>query len=128
MLFPVIHVDFCDTSNQELQFSLIKYIDEVLGYKLIESFFEGLELLLHALVDAPFCNKAFGTSLVWISQPIVDICYILYVFFLVFFCHFNVATSRLEIDSDDLTESIIVSRERKFKDICYIVVSATLYE
>lgn len=66
MLFPVIHVDFCDTSNQELQFSLIKYIDEVLGYKLIESFFEGLELLLHALVDAPFCNKAFGTSLVWI--------------------------------------------------------------
>jgi hypothetical protein len=58
VFFPVLHIDIRDTTNQKLQFTLIKDIDQLRGDKLVEPCNEGIELLLHALLNLPFRDQS----------------------------------------------------------------------
>lgn len=57
VFLPVINVDVCYASDEQLQFALIEDIDEIRRYKLVEASNEGVKLLIHTLLDAPFCDK-----------------------------------------------------------------------
>lgn len=57
MLLPVLDVDICDPPNKKFEFALVEDIDKVLGNQLVESGYEGLELLLDSFLNAPFCDE-----------------------------------------------------------------------
>lgn len=58
MFLPVVYINFSNSTNQKLKFTLIEHIDQLLGYQLIKSFHEHLELLLHSLGHSPFGDKS----------------------------------------------------------------------
>jgi hypothetical protein len=64
MLLPVLNIDICDTTNQQLKLSFIKDIDMLWWDELVEASSKGVELLLNSLLDTPLCNKTVANKLV----------------------------------------------------------------
>ena len=62
VLLPVLDVDICDTTDKKLELALIKNIDQILWNKLVEPAKEGVELLLDAFLNAPFCDQSDEVS------------------------------------------------------------------
>ena len=58
MLLPVVNIDVSYTTYQQLKLGRIKNVDEILRDELMESGGKGVELILHAFLDAPFGDKA----------------------------------------------------------------------
>lgn len=54
VLLPVINVDICNSTDQELEFTFVEDIYEVHRDKLVEACDEGVKLFFHTLLDAPF--------------------------------------------------------------------------
>jgi hypothetical protein len=71
MLLPVVHVDVGDTTDKQLEFTLVKDVDKVRWDQLVEAGHEGVELLLHSLYDLPFRNQP-KTLLAHFIGPKVD--------------------------------------------------------
>jgi hypothetical protein len=57
VLGPVVDVDFGDTTDQQLELTLIEDVDEIRWDELVETLDECIELLLDTFLDSPFCNK-----------------------------------------------------------------------
>ena len=57
VLLPVIDIDICDTTNEELKLALIEDVDQVGRNELVEALHKGIELLIDTLLNAPFCDK-----------------------------------------------------------------------
>lgn len=62
MLFPVFHINVCDASNKQFQFTLIKNIDKVWRDEFIEAGNECVELFFHSFLDSPFGDKPVITQ------------------------------------------------------------------
>ena len=62
VLLPVVHVDICDTADQQLELALVEHIDQIRRDQLVEAGDEGGELLLDSLLDAPLCDQAATVS------------------------------------------------------------------
>ena len=58
VLLPVFYINICDASNKELQFTLIKNIDEVWWDELVEACNKCVELFFHSFLDSPFGDKS----------------------------------------------------------------------
>jgi hypothetical protein len=58
VLLPVVDIDIGNATNEKLELTLVKYIDEVGRDKLIEARDEGVELFLYTLGDFPLCDKS----------------------------------------------------------------------
>lgn len=63
VLLPVVHVDVRDTSDQQLEFPLVKHIDQIRGDQLVEARHERIELLLHPLDNLPLSHQPVSVSL-----------------------------------------------------------------
>jgi hypothetical protein len=66
MLLPVFHVDVGDTADEELEFALVKDVDELGGDELVEAGDEGVELLFDSGLDLPLGDEPEGVS-VWLE-------------------------------------------------------------
>ena len=118
VLLPVIDINIGDTTNQQLEFSLVKDIDQVRGDQLVEAGKECVELLLNSLLNTPFGDEAKRLAQ---SRPFREV-YSLNVFLLVLVGDFNLLTSRFQFNADSFTKSLIISAKRKFKRIGNVVV------
>jgi hypothetical protein len=58
MLLPVVDIDIGDTTDEQLKFALVKYVDKIRWNQFIESGHEGIELLLNSLHNLPFGNQS----------------------------------------------------------------------
>ena len=59
VLLPVVDVDVGNAADQQLEFALVEYVNQVRRDELVEAGDEGVELVLDALLDAPFGDEAF---------------------------------------------------------------------
>jgi hypothetical protein len=57
VLLPVVDVDICDTTNEQLKLTLIEDVDQVGRDELVEALHKGIELLVDTLLNAPFCDE-----------------------------------------------------------------------
>lgn len=57
VLLPVVNVDVCDTSYEQLKLALVEHVDQVCGDELVEALHEGVKLLLHTLLNTPLGDK-----------------------------------------------------------------------
>ena len=57
VLLPVIDIDISNTTDQELEFSLIENVDQVRGDQLVEARNECVELLLDSFLNTPFGDE-----------------------------------------------------------------------
>lgn len=62
MLLPVINVNISDTTDEELELALIEDVDQINRDELVESRNKGLELFVHALLNAPFRDETAFVS------------------------------------------------------------------
>jgi hypothetical protein len=62
VFLPIIHIDFCNTTNQQFKLTFIKDVDKILGNQLVESFLEGFELFFDTLGNTPFGDKTGKTK------------------------------------------------------------------
>jgi hypothetical protein len=62
MLLPVVDIDICDTTNEQLKLALIEDVDKVGRDELVETLHKGIELLIDTLLDAPFCDEPEKSS------------------------------------------------------------------
>ena len=62
VLLPVLDIDICNATNQKLQLPLVKYIDKVRWYKLVEARHKRVELRFNSLLDSPFGDKTNAIS------------------------------------------------------------------
>lgn len=58
VFLPVVNIDVCYTTDEQLEFTLVKDVDQISRDELVEALHEGVELLVDTLLDAPFCNKS----------------------------------------------------------------------
>lgn len=68
VLLPVVHVDVGNTTNEQLQFTLIEDVDQIRRDQLVETGHERVELLLDPLDNLPLRNQSKVTS-----QPAVSV-------------------------------------------------------
>lgn len=57
VFLPVVDIDVCDTSYEQLEFALVENVDKVCGNELMETLHEGVELLLDTLLNAPLRDE-----------------------------------------------------------------------
>ena len=57
MLLPVVNIDVCYATDEELEFTFVKDVDKIRGDELVEALHKGIELLIDTLLNAPFCDK-----------------------------------------------------------------------
>lgn len=111
VLLPVIDIDICDTSNEQLKFALIEDVDQVGRDELVEALHECVELLVDALLNAPFCDKPENKVSDGNTETFQGRCDLLNVFLLVLVRHFDIPAILLKVHDDLLTESLIIDRE-----------------
>jgi len=58
VLDPIININLADTTNEQLELSLIEDIDEIGRDELVEALNKSLELLVDTLLNAPFCYES----------------------------------------------------------------------
>lgn len=94
MLFPIVYIHLCNTTDKQLQFPLIKDINQILRDKFIESLREAIKLFLNAFLDTPVCHE-------------------INVFLFIFVGDRDILPVFFEIDGDDFAESIVFGGECK---------------
>ena len=57
VLLPVVDIDICDTTNEQLKLTLVEDIDEIGRDELVEALHEGVELFINTLLNAPFRDE-----------------------------------------------------------------------
>jgi len=62
MFLPVVDINVCYTTDEQLQFTLVEDVDQVGWDELMESSNEGVELLFDALLNAPFSDEPASNS------------------------------------------------------------------
>ena len=62
VLLPVLNVNVCDSADEKFQLPLIKHVDEIRWYQLIEASHKSIELCLDSLLYSPFGDKADAVS------------------------------------------------------------------
>lgn len=107
VLLPILDIDFCDTTNQQLQLSLVKDINEFGGNELVESSDESLELIVDTLPDSPVDHE-FDVLL------------------FVFVCDLDVSSTRFEVLHLCLSKSLIFRGEGLFQHTLNRVVKHPL--
>jgi hypothetical protein len=58
VLLPVVDIDVCYATDEQLELTLVEDIDEIGRNELVEALHKGVELLIDTLLDAPLCNKS----------------------------------------------------------------------
>ena len=62
VLLPVVNVDVCYATDEELEFTFVKDVDKIRGDELVEALHKGIELLIDTFLDAPFCDEPEKSS------------------------------------------------------------------
>jgi hypothetical protein len=122
VFLPVVDIDICDTTNEQLKLALIEDVDQIGRDELVEALHKGIELLVNTLLNAPFCDEPenhVSDGIIIVSQSCCDL---LNVFLLVLVRHFNVPATLLEVHNDLLAESLIVNREGRVDDVSDVVL------
>jgi hypothetical protein len=119
VLFPVVNIDVSNTADEELEFALVEDVDEVGGDELVEACDEGLELLFDALLNSPLGDEPGKVSISRI--PIMKFC-LLDVFALVLIRDLHLLATRLQLNADSFSESLVIRGKCQFKSICNVVV------
>ena len=57
VLLPVVNIDVCYATDEELEFTFVKDVDKIRGDELVEALHKGIKLLIDTLLNAPFCDK-----------------------------------------------------------------------
>lgn len=63
VFLPVVNINVCYTTDKQLQFTLVKDVDQVGWNELVKSSDESVELLFNALLDAPFGDEPISNAL-----------------------------------------------------------------
>jgi hypothetical protein len=58
MLLPVVDIDVCYATDEQLELTLIEDVDEVGRDELVEALNKGVKLLIDTLLNAPLCNES----------------------------------------------------------------------
>lgn len=64
VLLPVVDIDLGHTTDEQLQLSLVKHIDELLRDKLVETRHESVKLLRYSSGDSVLSNEASTSALI----------------------------------------------------------------
>ena len=104
MLFPIINIDVCYTTNEEFKFSFIKNVNKVRRDQLIEACDESVELFFDPFLDLPLRHESVSVS----GISVQDAINILNIFPLAFVCHRNVTTSGLQVYRPRLTKLLVI--------------------
>lgn len=57
VLLPVLHINVCNATDEKFQLPLIKYIDKIRRYELVEASHKCVELRLDSLLNSPLGDK-----------------------------------------------------------------------
>ena len=57
VLLPVVDIDVCYATDEELEFTLVKDVDKIRGNEFVEALHEGVELFINTFLDAPLGNE-----------------------------------------------------------------------
>lgn len=114
MFLPIFHIDVRNSSNQKLQLSFVKNIDQIRWYQLVKARDERIELLFDALLDSPLGEKTGRESAMRFAGLGGGPC-VLDIFFLIFVRDLNVLAAGLEVNCFDFTENIVIGREVQFQ-------------
>ena len=102
-LYGYLHIDLRHTTDEQLQFALVKDVNEVLGDELAEARHEGIELFLDTTRDTVLDDAVDVVLLVLLRDG-------------------NVLTIGLKLNGDHLTEPFLGSGERLVDDIGDVVL------
>lgn len=61
VFLPVVDVNVCDTTNEQLELALVEDIDQIGRNELVEALHKGVELLVNTLLNAPLCDESAVT-------------------------------------------------------------------
>jgi hypothetical protein len=121
VFLPVVHVDVGDTADEELEFALVEHVDEIGRDELVEAGNESLELLFDALLDPPLSDEPAKVSLSLVYVVRSDL---LDVFALVLIRDLHLLATRLQLNADSFSKSLIIGSKCQFKGIRNVVVPA----
>lgn len=122
VLHPIIDVNLRDTTDEQLQFPLVKYIDKICRYELVETLDKGVELLLYTLLNAPFCHEPAKHVSLESQNKAGRRRNILDIFLLVVVVHWDIPSSRLQINSLLLTKDFVFDGKVLENDILNVVL------
>jgi hypothetical protein len=111
VLLPVVDIDVCYATDEQLELTLVEDVDEISGNELVEALNKGVKLFINTLLNAPFCNESGSPVSKSSRVNVAQIANLLDVFLLVLIRHLDVPTTFLEVHDHLLTESLIVNRE-----------------
>jgi hypothetical protein len=57
VLLPVVDIDVCYATDEELEFTFVKDVDKIRGDELVEALHKGIELFINTLLNAPLCYE-----------------------------------------------------------------------
>ena len=57
MLLPVVNINVCYATDEELEFTFVKDVDKIRGDELVEALHKGIELFVDTLLNAPLCYE-----------------------------------------------------------------------
>jgi hypothetical protein len=57
VLLPVVDIDVCYATNEELEFTFVKDVDKIRRDELVEALHKGIELFVDPLLNAPLCYE-----------------------------------------------------------------------
>lgn len=103
VLLPVVDIDVGDTTNEQLEFSLVKDVDEVGRDQFIEPDHKSVELLLNSLHNLPLRHQLNVLRLVLIGDG-------------------DVPTTRDQINSGSLAELLIIDGKGEFDDPFNVII------
>jgi hypothetical protein len=66
MLLPILDINVCNASNQQLKLALIKNVDQICRYEFVEATDEVLELLFDTFLNTPFRDESRNNPLVFL--------------------------------------------------------------
>lgn len=118
MLLPVVDINFRHTTNEQLQLSLVKHVDELLGDKLVESRHESVELFRDSSGDSVLGNEAKRLAL---PHPEMINGHSLDVILLVVLSDLDISSSILQVDGDEFTKMLFRDGKCVLDDIGDIV-------
>lgn len=57
VLLPVVDIDVCYATNEELELTFVKDVDKIRRNELVEALHKGVELLVDTLLNTPLCYE-----------------------------------------------------------------------
>lgn len=120
VLLPVFDINISNAANQQFQLSFVEDIDQICWNELMEASHKRIELLFDPLLDTPLCNQPVFVLANWSAAlAVLDS---LDIFLLVLIVDLDIPTSRLEVNRDLLTKSLVFDAECAVDDICNVVL------